>query len=133
MNIHEEDFYLNIHQTGPLVASGQFTATLSGKVKIDRDSYVSVVFDQTTIQIPTLYGVTYTLVDLTSRTLALNLPGSATTSEETRLRARIDDSGVSFASATIPTPEPSTIVSLGIGGLMGLGYTWRWRKVKSTT
>lgn len=30
----------------------------------------------------------------------------------------------------VATPEPSTIVSAAIAGLMGIGYTWRRRKTK---
>ncbi len=37
---------------------------------------------------------------------------------------------VKFGDAA-PVPEPSTIVSAGIAGMMGLGYAWRRRKARS--
>lgn len=35
-----------------------------------------------------------------------------------------------ISNGAIATPEPSTLVSAGMAGLMGLGYAWRRRKAK---
>ncbi len=37
---------------------------------------------------------------------------------------------VTLAPTAAPVPEPSTLVSAGIAGLMGLGYAWRRRKAE---
>ena len=40
---------------------------------------------------------------------------------------------ITLTANVTATPEPSTLVSAGMAGLMGLGYAWRRRKAKPAT
>lgn len=123
-------FFLNLFQTAPVVAQGSFSATLAGSVKFNPENQAVIEFDQTSIRLPSPDGVTYTLLNLVSNRLGLDTPTGMGLTAKTILKARIDDSAI-HASPTMANPEPATIVSVSIGGLMVLGYAWRRRKAIS--
>jgi hypothetical protein len=103
-------FDLTITQSEPPDGSGQFTADVSGSIKLGTSNNLTVQFNSPPNPI-TLDGIIYTLPS------SILLPSPARTigaSTTTNLTADIS-----------AVPESSSLISVAIGTAMMLGYAWR--------
>ncbi len=116
---NNDDFTLLLTQTNPSAPGHSFTSDVSGSVKVKNPSGdLSITFNAPLFA--TFGNETYTI---NPSTLTLAAPSGVNHTTSATLFADI-----SVQPAAVP--EPSTLLTSSLVGLMGLGYTWR-RKAKA--
>lgn len=112
-------FDLLLKQTSPASASGTFTSSVTGSIKLGTSNDLTITFNSPPNPM-TLGAFKYTLP------ASIVLPSPARTSGATTttdLTARIEH------VETLVTPEPSAMLSAGAGIVMALGWgAWRRRQ-----
>jgi hypothetical protein len=118
-------FTLTIHQTVPGPSGqGSFSSTLSGTVSGDSENGSgTVTFSFSTTQF-TIDNIKYQLVDSSGNAITSIVENVCEEGGRATVYAKLTD-------AVAPTPEPSTLAMVGMGGLTLLGYRLRRRSSRA--